>query len=104
MKSKCTQAFIVAVALLSMGPFTAEANYYSGWSKGKTEIRIHPNNASRVKEWPGGGKWLIFSYCRKNWCHLSDRNLSWGWIKKSHLKNLKICPEAVCGDGNNWRP
>ncbi len=104
MKNKVAQALIVAVALFGVSSFTAEANYYSGWTKGKTEIRIHPNNSSRVKERPGSGRWLIFSYCRGNWCHLSDRNLYWGWVKKSHLKNLKICPEAVCGDGNNWRP
>ncbi len=95
--------FVVSMVLLSMGGNNADANYYSGWTKVGTEIRIHPNNKSRVKEQPGAGKWLMFDYCRANWCHLSDRNLYWGWIKKKHLNRLKICPEAVCGDGGGFR-
>ena len=104
MTNKLVATFAVSLLLLGISLTTAEANYYSGWTKSGTEIRIHANNNSRVKDKPGAGKWLIFDYCRGSWCHLSDRNLYWGWIKKSHLRNLKVCPEAVCGDGGRWRP
>ena len=98
MSVKFFQAAILSIALFGLVAPPADA-YYSARAKAGAEIRIHGNNQSRVKGTANAGAWLIFSRCTRHWCELSDRNLYWGWIKKKHLKNLKVCPEAVCGDG-----